>query len=160
MAIDKKALIEALNDAVTAIDQSLDEWDQKRKLVYDRRVSAWREKSLPRVRALRDELTRQLKHGNVIAKATIRKAAGTLDLDELFYDPPGDHAVKRETGSPDLGSYEALIGAKAEYQGLVRLLGAVEGDTVSVNQIAGLGFRVKDLQQVFMAAVQKRDADA
>ncbi|QDH91834.1 hypothetical protein SEA_PHRAPPUCCINO_159 [Mycobacterium phage Phrappuccino] len=104
----------------------------------------WLADHAAQVKAHRDYLTRCLRNGTAPTSAGVRTATG-MSAADLVYDEVGDYVIRRLFGNPP-------VLPTAEYQGLVELLKAHTGETISANQLHALGFRTSRLQQLFRDA--------
>jgi len=138
-----ESLIDAAKAAIKNNEAELAEWERKREKFLIEHAAVWNEKQRPQVKALRSALTDMLKSSKPIHLADVRRAAGLHDLELPFYTPPSDHHISAAIGQKPTPNNDML-------RGLIGLMEAHTGDTISANQLKLLGY--DKLQWLFQAA--------
>ncbi|CPU00360.1 Uncharacterised protein [Mycobacteroides abscessus] len=129
-----KTLITAAEKAIKNHNTALARWEQDRDDYLRAHQQAWIKTSLPRVRELRTTLTEMLKPGKAITLKQIRDAANAgNDIEGLFYNPPSEARIKGEIGSKPSLNID-------HYRGLIDLLKAHTGQTISASQLKMVGY--------------------
>lgn len=147
LVFTKKSLVDAADKAIKKRQHEVAEWQKKIDAVRSERAREWNDTRRDRIVALRNTLTRELKSSGPIMIGAIRKDFPNVHyLSDLFYCGPSDHELKEKVGRrPDESEVE-------KYLGLIDLMKAHTGDTISANQLKVLGYT--NLTALFNAAVR------
>lgn len=142
-----QSLITAAYQALKNYERDRAAWERKKtKFVADHRA-AWVGEKRPQVIALRDALTKALKANAVVEYDSIADVASKIrshGLSYICYSPPSPYEIGQEIGSRP--------GIPTGFQGLIELLKAHTGDTITANQLKLLGYT--NLTGLFNAAVK------
>ena len=149
----KTALIEAANTAIDAAEKAREAWTAAQDKAVLKAQTEELEKNTPKLRALRDFLTKSLKTGTLPTHEAACKAAGVRErysssLAELFATVDFDH-VKRHVERPAGWLNQATID---EYRGMVKVLESMAEETISTSALKTMGF-VK-LEPLFSTAAR------
>lgn len=142
------ALIEVIDGIVAAhhSEQERVATDKiKARAAHERK---WIEQNTPRVRALRDYLTKSLKSGVPPTTAEARR------IMEQLHKGSGSNGVYlfAEGGEGDVVSARNLFYRLDELEGMAELLRAHTEPTVTAHQLKELGTHQRDLEKLFRAA--------
>jgi len=147
LVFTKKSLINAAEKAIKNREGEINEWQKKIDTFRVEHARTWNDKNRERLVTLRNVLTRELKLTGPVTMAAINKDVPNVGyLSDLFYFGPGDYELNQKAGhKPN----ESVI---ATYQGLIELMQAHTGDTISANQLKVLGYT--NLTALFNDAVR------
>ena len=140
VTFNRTALIKAATDAVKVGDAA--EVQFQKAIVEYRKDKEAENDMLPRLKALRDELTAFLKTKRQPTYADdaqrFKKAAGTDYLSNLYTSGVSDSDVRNNVASPEgwLNANTTL----ASYRGLIKMLEAHTEDTITANQLKLFGY--------------------
>lgn len=155
-AFDKKAIIDAANDAITVLQADLDDHSTRIKAYITKHRDDWLKNSRPALRQARDKLTAALKTGKVIRASDVRPTGKRLD--DLFYYTPADYMLDHNVRKPNNGSRKEIQALIDSYRGVVNLLEAFSGDSISFNQLSAMG--IKRVAALFESAAKNREQSA
>ncbi|SKT21324.1 hypothetical protein [Mycobacteroides abscessus] len=148
LVFTKKSLITAAEKAIKNRQHEILAWQKRVDNVRAEHARTWNEKGRDRIVALRNAITRELKSSGPVTIGAIRKDLPNIhSLSDLFYCGPSDYELKEKVGRrPDESDVE-------KYRGLIDLMKAHTGDTISANQLKLLGYT--KLTELFNAAVRE-----
>lgn len=151
LVFTKKSLITAAEKAIKNRQHEILAWQKRVNDVQAEHARAWNESNRDRLVALRNTITRELKTSGPITIDAVRKDFPKVHyLSELFYCGPSDYELKDKVGRrPDESDIE-------KYRGLIDLMKAHTGETISANQLKVLGYT--KLTELFNDAVREGGA--
>ncbi|ADX31973.1 hypothetical protein TPA2_gp59 [Tsukamurella phage TPA2] len=149
----KTALIDAAETAIAAAEKARAEYVAACDKAVLKAQTEELEKNTPRLRALRDFLTKSLKTGALPTYEAACKAAGVRErysssMAELFATTDFD-SVRRHVKRPGGWLNESTVD---EYRGMVKVLKSMAEDTISTSALKTMGF-VK-LEPLFSVAAR------
>jgi hypothetical protein len=155
-AFDKQAIIDAANAAIKVLQTDLDDHSIRTKAYIAKHREDWLKVNRPALREARDKLTAALKTGKVIRASDVRPTGKRLD--DLFYSNPADYMLDHQVRKPNYGSRKEIQATIDSYRGVVNLLEAFSGDSISFNQLSVMG--IKRVAALFEAAAKNREQSA
>lgn len=152
ITFSKVALIDAAEAALKA--------HAKADTEYQAAVAKYRRDNsppsqLPKVVALRDALSKFIKSGRTPTAADVkvfREAAGTSDIGNLYDRQVDDYQVRNNVSKP---AGWLSNKRRTSWAGLIKMLQAHTGDTVTANQLKLFGYT--HLEPLFRAAATLAD---
>lgn len=142
-----KSLIAAAENAIKNHNADLAEWERKRESFLAEHRAEWTATKRDRLIDFRNNLSGAIKSGKVVDRQSLRRLSRVSDIEDLFYVEPDSYRItKHEIGDKPNG------GDLASHRGLIALLKAHTGDTISANQLKVLGYT--NLTALFNAAVR------
>ncbi|WP_457066747.1 hypothetical protein [Mycobacteroides abscessus] len=145
LVFTKKSLIAAAENAIKNHNAAVLRWERDREKYLADHQAAWIETNLSKVKTLRTALTDLLKPGKIITLKQVRSIANSgNDIEYLFYTAPTDSKINSDVGFKPTSNMA--------HQGLVDLLKAHTGETITANQLKILGY--DDLAGLFRDAVR------
>lgn len=130
-----EALIAAAQKAIDNHADDLMVYEARKNSLLAEHRAAWVAERREGVVRLRDALTKALKSAGPIEISAIRKAANDgNDIEHLFYTAPGSYEINNA-----IGNKPEAYGIKS-YAGLIELLKAHTGETITANQLKVLGY--------------------
>ncbi|AGT12790.1 hypothetical protein PHELEMICH_53 [Mycobacterium phage Phelemich] len=140
-----QALIDAAESVIALHDEAVAEWERKTAAHQARHRDLWWENNRERVTALRNYLTRSLKNDTPPTNKEANRLMATTSGYVQFFVPTGEPSGDK----PD-GYYVKNLG---DLPGLVAMLQAHTGDTISANELKLVGYdRLTQLFQLAAAA--------
>lgn len=156
MKISKKALLDAIDTALTSHVTAQEEYDRASEIWQTQRRKRWIEQKEPQWRALRDILTRKL---NLHQPITSQDITSCLQRSDGYRTSSiGDHAFTEnaEPPNPIILTGDRIYKPTAPVKDLMALrnfLAAAEDESFSLESLSRLGFKAP--AWVFRAAVSK-----
>ncbi|SKX79839.1 Uncharacterised protein [Mycobacteroides abscessus subsp. bolletii] len=147
LVFSKKSLIDAAGRAIKNREQAIAAWQKQVDDVKAEHARKWNEQGRERTVILRNILTRELKTAGPVPLSAIRKELPDAQyLSDLFYSGMAEYELNKKVGrKPDASVIE-------KYRGLIELMKAHTGETISANQLRLLGYT--KLAEIFNAAVR------
>jgi hypothetical protein len=152
-------LIESANTIITQHDKAVVEYDKKIAAFLADHRKQWLAVREANIRKLRDYLTKCLRNKSVPTTQEVTEVLGTKHYSyngadtRWQYEKPAvyDEQVKHPAG------YYAKVD---ELAALVSLLESMEGKTVSVNQLRNMGFKSREIIDLFRNLADTKRAEA
>jgi hypothetical protein len=130
----RAALMDAVKSAISNMKAELDKYDADVAAFKERHRKRWLAESLPQLKRRRDRLTKLLAKGGTVTSSDLGG-----DINRLLYTPPSSYDIGKTVGYIDR-SYRKDFAAKINaYTGVLALLEAQTGDTISIAQLKTLG---------------------
>lgn len=146
----RQSLLDAAKEVVTKMEAELTDYDQRVELFKEKIKHRWLLENRPRVKAVRDALTKQLATGKVITERDVPS------LSRLLYTEPSSYDIGKGVGFVNQSTRRDFLARLIAYRGVVRLLETAEGDSLSVSQLKTLG--LTKLGELFRIAANTEGA--
>lgn len=139
----RQALIAATKDAIANMEGELADFDQRVMEYKAKHRERWLADNREQVKRVRDRLTKMLNRGGVIRREDVG------DITRLLYSEPSSYDIGKEVGYLR-NDYKKIFVRKLDaYRGVLKLLEAMDGETLSVNQLKTIGLtKLGDLFRV------------
>jgi len=144
----RQALLDAAKSAVANMEAELAEYDRRVEEYKAKHAERWLQRERHQLKTARTLLTKALSTGKVV------KADSLPNITRLLYQEPSSYDIGKEVGYLRQDYKKQFMARLDAYRGVVKLLEATDGDTLSINQLKTMGLnKLGDLFRI--AATQE-----
>lgn len=155
LTFSSQAIRDAARRAIDNHERVVVEYNRRVDEFKVKRRADWIAEQTPRMKELRNHLTAAFRTSGIVTGADVADILGVdrrVEIGTAFYDEPSAWEINNAVETPD--HYRASVDG---YPGLIDLLDAHEGDTITDRQLISLGY--KHLTELFRDAVKAGAAE-